>query len=158
MEQICSNDAFDAKTGVDTQERKPESIVNLTGFGAAPLLAIAFSALMVGLTLLMGPVSNSGSSLPGAMLLGSILCGYLYQGPPFRQVLKPTMFLITLSNCHSLLHPRTCAAAGVFERPYITVVATQYGSLVVKSWLIRAANFTPAQQPLFPMTMKRTFA
>jgi hypothetical protein len=102
---ICSNDAFDSMTGVDTADRKPESMVNLTGLSASWLLGIAFLALIAGLSQLMGPVLSSGSTLPGAMLLAAIACGYMYQSPPFRQVFQ----LLCLRNNNA--HSRICVSA-----------------------------------------------
>jgi 1,4-dihydroxy-2-naphthoate octaprenyltransferase len=75
-------------TGVDTEDRKPESIVNLTGLNPSWLLAIAFAALIAGMSQLMVPVLSTGSRLPGALLLAAIACGYVYQGPPFRNILQ----------------------------------------------------------------------
>lgn len=79
--RACSNDYFDADTGVD--ESKPESVVNLTGnrflVGSA---AVAFFALGTGL--LWALISQTGDMRPAALLAFSMACGYVYQGPPFR--------------------------------------------------------------------------
>lgn len=43
---LCSNDAYDAATGVD--KTKKESIVNLTGGNPSPVLAMAMACLVAG--------------------------------------------------------------------------------------------------------------
>jgi 2-carboxy-1,4-naphthoquinone phytyltransferase len=84
MRPTCSNDAFDATTGVDTQDRKPESFVNLTGLKWPIVVAIAFMLLLLGIATLSVPLAAAQSRLPMLLLTGAISCGYLYQGPPFR--------------------------------------------------------------------------
>jgi 1,4-dihydroxy-2-naphthoate octaprenyltransferase len=78
---FCSNDAFDAETGVD--QTKPESVVNLTGNRTAVLL-LSKAFLAAGLLLLGWGISSAGDSRISAMLGIAIVCGYVYQGPPFR--------------------------------------------------------------------------
>jgi 1,4-dihydroxy-2-naphthoate octaprenyltransferase len=79
----CSNDAFDATTGVDVT--KPESVVNLTGnWPLVFWLSIAF--LVAGVSLMGRLVTATGDGRIIAMLALSIACGYVYQGPPFRCV------------------------------------------------------------------------
>ena len=80
----CSNDAFDAGTGVDTPTSKPESIVNLLGGNWQGVLLASFACLIGGVSILMRHVTASGSPIPGYLLLAAIVCGYVYQGPPFR--------------------------------------------------------------------------
>ena len=46
----CSNDVFDAETGVD--EKKDESVVNLTGGNRSGVLALANACLLAGAWLL----------------------------------------------------------------------------------------------------------
>lgn len=46
LRRLCSNDAYDAATGVD--KTKKESIVNLTGGNASPVLAVAMACLAAG--------------------------------------------------------------------------------------------------------------
>eukprot|EP00892_Ulva_mutabilis_P006111 jgi/Ulvmu1/3872/UM018_0091.1 len=79
-----SNDAFDAVTGVDSKQRKPESIINLTGAPWLVVLAIAFALLAWGGSKLYATLSAADSPASIALLAGAIICGYVYQGPPFR--------------------------------------------------------------------------
>ena len=84
---VCSNDAFDSRTGVDTTPEwtsKPESIVALTGLDWKVLLAASFVMLAAGLWTMSEPLLCCGSTLPMWLFGGAIACGYLYQGPPFR--------------------------------------------------------------------------
>ncbi|KAG2452071.1 hypothetical protein HYH02_003107 [Chlamydomonas schloesseri] len=84
-----SNDGFDSLTGVDAAGAKPESVVNLLGGGAAgraAVLLVAKAALLAGVLLLgrcLG-AAPGGDPRPAALLAFSIVCGYVYQGPPFR--------------------------------------------------------------------------
>ena len=71
-------------TGVDSEDRKPESIVNLTGWSWKALLVISMVLLALGVAMLAKPVMSTGSALPGQLLGAAIACGYIYQGPPFR--------------------------------------------------------------------------
>jgi 1,4-dihydroxy-2-naphthoate octaprenyltransferase len=77
----CSNDAFDAATGVDTH--KPESVVNLTGSRTGVLL-LSTLFLTAGCGLLGASIHAVHDSRVAAMLSAAICCGYVYQGPPFR--------------------------------------------------------------------------
>lgn len=79
----CSNDAFDASTGVDVH--KAESVVNLTGNRTGVLL-LSKLFLAAGLGLLSSSIA-AATQTDGrvtAMLAAAIACGYVYQGPPFR--------------------------------------------------------------------------
>lgn len=78
-ENLC-NDRFDADTGIDVN--KPHSLVRLTN---APhtVFWCAQGCLVLGL-LLMARVAAASSWWVLALVLGCCLCGYLYQGPPFR--------------------------------------------------------------------------
>lgn len=78
---LCSNDAFDAKTGVDKTKR--ESVVNLTG-NRTLVLVLANVLLVAGVSLLATLISTTADARPALMLAFSIACGYVYQGPPFR--------------------------------------------------------------------------
>lgn len=77
-----SNDAYDAETDVD--RGKAESVVNLTGGKRGAVLAASLAVLLVGGGALVRTVLSTGGELPLAMLAIAIVCGYVYQGPPFR--------------------------------------------------------------------------
>eukprot|EP00884_Botryococcus_braunii_P013432 jgi/Botrbrau1/2208/Bobra.101_2s0038.1 len=77
-----SNDSFDAVTGVD--KNKPESIVNLTGGRAGPVLAASLAFLAAGAQLLYSGFSPAEDVRCGAALALAVALGYAYQGPPFR--------------------------------------------------------------------------
>ncbi len=69
---------------------KPESVINLLG-GPSPARRAAVLLLAKGLllsgALLLGHLITTapgGDMRPAAMLAFSIVCGYVYQGPPFR--------------------------------------------------------------------------
>lgn len=79
----CSNDAFDASTGVD--QHKAESVVNLTGNRIGVLL-LSKLFLLAGLGLLGSSIAAAADVRVSAMLAAAIACGYVYQGPPFRWV------------------------------------------------------------------------
>jgi hypothetical protein len=96
-----SNDAFDASTGVD--KNKAESVVNLTG-SAGRVLAAATVFLGAGLGLLGGSLGAAHAPHAVNMLLAAVACGYVYQGPPFRQV-KPL-------GCRGLLLQKRGCCAG----------------------------------------------
>ena len=76
-----TNDVFDSETGVDVE--KHESVVNRTGKRDA-LFWAASSLLVAGIGLFIGVVLHTGQGFAGAMLLGSVCIGYIYQGPPLR--------------------------------------------------------------------------
>lgn len=78
----CSNDAFDAATGVDLTKR--ESIVNLSGASAGLILVIANTFLLSGLGLFAHLLSGAAGPPVLCLLAVAIVCGYVYQGPPFR--------------------------------------------------------------------------
>ncbi|XP_031255578.1 2-carboxy-1,4-naphthoquinone phytyltransferase, chloroplastic-like isoform X2 [Pistacia vera] len=76
-----SNDVYDFDTGAD--KNKKESVVNLVGSRVWTLLA-AYSLLVlgfIGLTWTSLDVGNTPSIL---LLTSAIICGYIYQCPPFR--------------------------------------------------------------------------
>jgi 1,4-dihydroxy-2-naphthoate octaprenyltransferase len=77
----CSNDAFDATTGVDVH--KHESFVNITGNRNGVLLT-AKLFLAAGLSLLAANINTAHDPRVLYMLAAAIVCGYVYQGPPFR--------------------------------------------------------------------------
>ena len=76
-----TNDVFDSETGVDSE--KVESVVNRTGQKGA-LFWVATFLLACGLSIFAAVVAIKGQLAAGAMLLGSVAIGYVYQGPPFR--------------------------------------------------------------------------
>ena len=78
-ENLC-NDRFDAETGIDVN--KPHSLVRLTG-APRTVFWCAQGCLVLGL-LLMARVAAASSWWVLLLVLGCCLCGYLYQGPPFR--------------------------------------------------------------------------
>ena len=80
---LCSNDAFDAATGVDNIS-KPESIVSLTGWSPRLLVGVAFGMLALGAWRMTVALQACQSFAPGVMLALAVSCGYIYQGPPFR--------------------------------------------------------------------------
>ena len=84
---LCSNDAFDAMTGVDSEDRKPESIVNLTGLPWYAIVAASCVPLAFGVLKLGKALADGTSPVASWLLAIAILCGYVYQGPPFRCVL-----------------------------------------------------------------------
>ncbi|KAG6711056.1 hypothetical protein I3842_05G034900 [Carya illinoinensis] len=76
-----SNDVYDFDTGAD--KNKKESVVNLVGIRTGTLVA-AYSLLALGFVGLTW-VSMEAGSIRSIMLLAcSIICGYIYQSPPFR--------------------------------------------------------------------------
>ncbi len=76
-----TNDLFDADTGVD-EFNKPHSVVALLG-ARQPVRRLAYTSLLIGLTLILGLAIRSNSAVL-FLVLGSCALGYLYQGPPFR--------------------------------------------------------------------------
>ncbi|XP_042981074.1 2-carboxy-1,4-naphthoquinone phytyltransferase, chloroplastic isoform X2 [Carya illinoinensis] len=78
---IHHNDVYDFDTGAD--KNKKESVVNLVGIRTGTLVA-AYSLLALGFVGLTW-VSMEAGSIRSIMLLAcSIICGYIYQSPPFR--------------------------------------------------------------------------
>eukprot|EP00252_Welwitschia_mirabilis_P003698 TRINITY_DN1374_c0_g1_i8.p1 TRINITY_DN1374_c0_g1~~TRINITY_DN1374_c0_g1_i8.p1 ORF type:complete len:351 (-),score=29.11 TRINITY_DN1374_c0_g1_i8:465-1517(-) len=76
-----SNDAYDVDTGADKD--KMESVVNITGRRNGVMYA-AYACLFLGSTGLLWASLQAGDIRVAALLLGAILCGYVYQSPPFR--------------------------------------------------------------------------
>ncbi|KAG7588149.1 UbiA prenyltransferase family [Arabidopsis suecica] len=76
-----SNDVYDFDTGAD--KNKKESVVNLVG-SRSGTLAAAITSLTLGVSGLVW-TSLDASNIRAILLLASaILCGYVYQCPPFR--------------------------------------------------------------------------
>ncbi|GAB2294224.1 glutathione S-conjugate-exporting ATPase Abc4 [Dionaea muscipula] len=76
-----SNDVYDFDTGAD--ENKKESVVNMLGSRTGTLVAANFLLAIgsLGLTL----IALKAGTLRSVLLLASaIICGYVYQCPPFR--------------------------------------------------------------------------
>ncbi|XVE93157.1 hypothetical protein REPUB_Repub01dG0166100 [Reevesia pubescens] len=78
---MCSNDVYDFDTGAD--KNKKESEVNLAGGCSGPLVAayLSFALGFMGLTWASVDAGNIRSLL---LLACAIICGYVYQCPPFR--------------------------------------------------------------------------
>lgn len=79
-----SNDAWDAETAVDAA--KAESAVRLAGGNARAVARLASACLaagVLGFVSLLLPL-GAAAALPAAALAGALLCGVLYQAPPFR--------------------------------------------------------------------------
>ncbi|CAH8309993.1 unnamed protein product [Eruca vesicaria subsp. sativa] len=76
-----SNDVYDFDTGAD--KNKKESVVNMVGSRSGTLVA-AITSLVLGVSGLVW-TSWTASNIRAILLLASaILCGYVYQCPPFR--------------------------------------------------------------------------
>ncbi|KAF8079494.1 hypothetical protein N665_1024s0021 [Sinapis alba] len=76
-----SNDVYDFDTGAD--KNKKESVVNMVG-SRAGTFAAAITSLVLGVSGLVW-TSWTASNIRAILLLASaILCGYVYQCPPFR--------------------------------------------------------------------------
>nr|VDC76569.1 unnamed protein product [Brassica rapa] len=76
-----SNDVYDFDTGAD--KNKKESVVNMVG-SRAGTFAAAITTLVLGVSGLIW-ISWTASNIRAILLLASaILCGYVYQCPPFR--------------------------------------------------------------------------
>ncbi|KAL4614853.1 hypothetical protein ACB092_07G083100 [Castanea dentata] len=76
-----SNDVYDFDTGADKNKR--ESVVNLTGSRTVTLLA-AYSFLALGFMGLTWTSVEAGNMHSIISLACAIICGYIYQCPPFR--------------------------------------------------------------------------
>ncbi|KAM3694571.1 hypothetical protein ACJW31_07G068200 [Castanea mollissima] len=76
-----SNDVYDFDTGADKNKR--ESVVNLTGSRTVTLLA-AYSFLALGFMGLTWTSVEAGNMRSIISLACAIICGYIYQCPPFR--------------------------------------------------------------------------
>ncbi|GLT94375.1 hypothetical protein SLE2022_121180 [Rubroshorea leprosula] len=76
-----SNDVYDFDTGAD--KNKKESVVNLVGSRSAAIIAAYLSLFLgfFGLTWASADARNMRSIL---LLSCAIICGYIYQCPPFR--------------------------------------------------------------------------
>ncbi|KAG9451474.1 hypothetical protein H6P81_011439 [Aristolochia fimbriata] len=75
-----SNDVYDFDTGAD--ENKKESVVNLVGSRAVVHYAANLSLLVGFIGLVWASAAVNMQSI--FLLTGAILCGYVYQCPPFR--------------------------------------------------------------------------
>lgn len=140
-ETPCSNDAFDSLTGVDSDAYKPESLANLTGLGAPPLIAASLLALLLGVRMLLTPILACGSRLPGYLFLAAIACGYVYQGPPFRcaqlgrdPVCDQQRRLASMRSCGPSEHRSANARASVLEYTTRLPQAAQLQSLPRHTW------------------------
>ena len=78
-----SNDAWDYQTGVDSGNRKPESIVNLLNGDVKAAHVTSAFFLIAGVVTLLPLFANAPAVAPMALLL-AIGCGYAYQAPPLR--------------------------------------------------------------------------
>lgn len=76
-----SNDAYDAETGVD--KGKKESVVNITG-SQRGVLSAAYACLVLGAMGIVKAAQQIGDMRVVALFSAAILCGYVYQCPPFR--------------------------------------------------------------------------
>ncbi|XP_022142002.1 2-carboxy-1,4-naphthoquinone phytyltransferase, chloroplastic [Momordica charantia] len=76
-----SNDAYDFSTGAD--KNKKESVVNLVGSPTGTLVA-AYTFLALGFMGLTWASLEAGNLRAILFLAFSIVCGYIYQCPPFR--------------------------------------------------------------------------
>ncbi|KAG0558199.1 hypothetical protein M758_10G010800 [Ceratodon purpureus] len=76
-----SNDAYDAETGVDKD--KKESVVNITG-SQTGVLGAAYACLALGAMGIVKAAQRIGDMRVVGLLSAAILCGYVYQCPPFR--------------------------------------------------------------------------
>lgn len=76
-----SNDVYDFDTGAD--KNKKESVVNMVGSRSGPLIA-AYLSLALGFMGLTWTSVDAGSMRPLLLLASAIICGYVYQCPPFR--------------------------------------------------------------------------
>ncbi|CAM0871801.1 unnamed protein product [Alopecurus aequalis] len=76
-----SNDVYDSDTGAD--KNKKESVVNIVGSRTVTQYAANIS-LLLGLIGLFWAFAEAGDVRFIILVLGAILCGYVYQCPPFR--------------------------------------------------------------------------
>ncbi|KAL9310181.1 2-carboxy-1,4-naphthoquinone phytyltransferase [Arabidopsis thaliana] len=76
-----SNDVYDFDTGAD--KNKMESVVNLVG-SRTGTLAAAITSLALGVSGLVWTSLNASNIRAILLLASAILCGYVYQCPPFR--------------------------------------------------------------------------
>lgn len=76
-----SNDVYDFDTGAD--KNKKESVVNMVGSRTGTLVS-AYILLAVGFTGLTWACAEAGTIRSILLLTCAIICGYIYQCPPFR--------------------------------------------------------------------------
>ncbi|KAK9666917.1 hypothetical protein RND81_14G220600 [Saponaria officinalis] len=76
-----SNDVYDFDTGAD--KSKQESVVNIVGSRTGTLIA-ANLLLAFGLSGLVWVALDAGNVRSILLLLCAVMCGYVYQCPPFR--------------------------------------------------------------------------
>ncbi|XP_028795121.1 2-carboxy-1,4-naphthoquinone phytyltransferase, chloroplastic [Neltuma alba] len=76
-----SNDVYDFDTGAD--KNKKESVVNLLGSRTGTFVAACF-CLALGFTGLTWSAMKAGNMQSILFLTCAIICGYIYQCPPFR--------------------------------------------------------------------------
>ncbi|XP_058096895.1 2-carboxy-1,4-naphthoquinone phytyltransferase, chloroplastic [Magnolia sinica] len=76
-----SNDVYDFDTGAD--KNKKESVVNIIGSRTVTLFA-ANTSLVLGFIGLVWASAEAGDARSIYLLTCAILCGYIYQCPPFR--------------------------------------------------------------------------
>ncbi|WOG84757.1 hypothetical protein DCAR_0103941 [Daucus carota subsp. sativus] len=76
-----SNDVYDFDTGADVN--KKESVVNLVGSRTGTLIA-AYLLLVLGFMGLSWASLEAGSLRSILLLASAVICGYIYQCPPFR--------------------------------------------------------------------------
>ncbi|KAF5204359.1 2-carboxy-1,4-naphthoquinone phytyltransferase protein [Thalictrum thalictroides] len=76
-----SNDVYDFDTGADKNKR--ESVVNMVGSRTGTLLS-AYALLVIGFMGLTWACSEAGNVRSILLLTCAIVCGYIYQCPPFR--------------------------------------------------------------------------
>ncbi|CAN1243227.1 2-carboxy-1,4-naphthoquinone phytyltransferase, chloroplastic, partial [Linum perenne] len=96
---MASNDVYDFDTGAD--KNKKESVVNLVGSRSGAFIA-AYFCLIAGFTGLTWTCVGSRSIRANLLLTWAIICGYIYQCPPFRL------------SYHGLGEPLCFAAFGPF--------------------------------------------
>ncbi|OWM87740.1 hypothetical protein CDL15_Pgr016436 [Punica granatum] len=94
-----SNDVYDFDTGAD--KNKKESVVNLVGSRTGTFIAASLM-LILGFTGLTWASVEAGSIRSILLLAAAIVCGYIYQCPPFRL------------SYHGLGEPLCFAAFGPF--------------------------------------------
>ncbi|ESQ29429.1 hypothetical protein EUTSA_v10023528mg [Eutrema salsugineum] len=76
-----SNDVYDFDTGAD--KNKKESVVNMVG-SRTGTLAAAITSLVLGVSGLVWTSLIASNIRAILLLVSAILCGYVYQCPPFR--------------------------------------------------------------------------
>lgn len=76
-----SNDVYDFDTGVD--KNKKESVVNLVG-SRTGIFVVAYLCLALGFIGLTWAAIEAGNLRSVLFLTCAIICGYIYQCPPFR--------------------------------------------------------------------------